>query len=127
MPQYSLISFNAASKAPQIIPFTIIDLNQLYQCYIPSLQNGGLFLPNVNARSFDLNSKFNILLTLPKETIKHTISGTLVWISPPQQSHSYPKGIAVHFDQSDQNKKIKAEIEKTLLSHNNKGEKSFTF
>lgn len=92
--------------------FDIKDRNQLYAFYMPFLQNGGLFIPGNQHQA--PGSKAMILLTLPNDPVKKTITGKVCWITPPAAQMGVAAGLGIQFDDNDASKQVCAQIEKML-------------
>jgi type IV pilus assembly protein PilZ len=94
--------------------------DMLYSCYMPNLINAGLF---VQAASFGPNgasslpppgSRIMMLLTLPDDPQRNTVTGKVCWMSFVQTSLGAQAGVGVHFDENDANKLVRDKIEKML-------------
>lgn len=95
-------------------PF-IIDIKDkatLYNYYMPFLKNAGLFIPT--PQEFSPQSKALVLLTLPDEKTKRTVSGKICWITPKAAQIGQQQGVGIHFDDSEQNRLLRSDIEKML-------------
>ena len=102
-----------ATAKPVTIPnFQIKDKQQLYLLYMPYLKTGGLFIPSPNILA--PGTKMLILLSLPDDVIKKTVSGKVVWVTPPNAQMGLAQGVGIVFDDNEQNKALKIQIENLL-------------
>ena len=94
---------------------------------MPKLKNGGLFLVSPQMIP-NIGSKVNLLLTLPEETSKNTVTGVVVWVSHQQTAMGGQAGFGIHFDDNASNKALKDKIEKQLAGILGKSEqRTMTF
>lgn len=105
---------DVAPMRPMVVNFNN-SLDLLASCYMRSMRHGGLFLPTPN-RSQDMHpgAQVTLLLTLPGETTRRTLTGVIGWITPQHAASRSPEGIGVSFDDNPANQKLKAEIETML-------------
>lgn len=92
--------------------FEIKEKSQLYSFYMPFLKNGGLFVPHKNHMA--PNAKISLILTLPSDPVKKTVMGKVCWITPPEALMGVIQGVGVHFDDNEQNRLLKIQIENLL-------------
>ena len=100
------------SLAPKPIMFDIKDKSQLYSFYMPFAKTGGIFIPSAN--HVPPGSKVLILLTLPEDKTKKTVSGKVAWITPPNAHMGIAQGVGIVFDDNDANRALKIQIENSL-------------
>ncbi len=100
------------TATPRPIMFDIKDKSQLYSFYMPFLQNGGLFIPSQQYQA--PGSKAMILLTLPGDPIKKTITGKVCWVTPQGAQMGVAAGLGIQFDDNDASRLVCAQIEKSL-------------
>lgn len=99
-----------ASARPMM--FDIKDKNQLYSFYMPFLKNGGLFMPT--KVHISPGTKLSILLSLPDDKMKKTVTGKVSWITPADALMGLAQGVGVHFEDNEQNRLLKTQIENAL-------------
>ena len=108
---------------------TLKSKDQLYSYYMPQLKNGGIFLPSSpGAPTPNQGSKINLLLSLPDETAKNTVTGTVVWVNWQPTAMGAQAGCGIHFDDTPSNKVLRDKIEKQLAGILGKSEqRTMTF
>lgn len=89
---------------------TIKDINELYQCYMPFVTNGGLFI--ATNRKFLLEDEVFVVLELLDEPEKFPLTGRVVWITPAGVVTNRKPGIGIQF--SEENAQLVAKIETQL-------------
>ncbi|PJX15500.1 pilus assembly protein PilZ [Halomonas sp. 141] len=109
----------AAQKA---LSLTIPDVPTLLAAYMPFLDRGGIFVPTPSL--YRLGQPVVLLLTLPGETERLSVSGQVIWISPEGVSGRRMPGIGVHFSQQDY--PVRDRIETLLAGQLDKAPPSFT-
>ena len=93
-----------------ILNVTIKDLNELYECYMPFVTHGGLFIPT--SRQFLLEDEVFVVLELLDEAEKFPLTGKVVWITPPGVVANRKQGIGIQL--SAENADLVAKIETHL-------------
>src|SRR5690606_4700958 len=63
-----------------ILNVTISDTAELYECYMPFVNHGGLFIPT--KRQYQLGDEVFVVLELLDEADKYPLTGKVVWITP---------------------------------------------
>lgn len=81
------------------LALTVPDTSTLFSAYMPFLERGGLFVPTKTP--YALGDQVTLLLTLPGECERLTVSGDVVWVSPDEISSQRVAGIGVHFSFKD--------------------------
>lgn len=99
-------------STPKPVIYEIKDKAQLYSFYMPFLNNGGLFIPTPTP--LPPESRVLILLTLPDDKQRKTISGKVCWLTPPNAHMGISQGMGVHFDDSEQCRLVRSQIENML-------------
>ncbi|PWV59548.1 PilZ domain-containing protein [Plasticicumulans acidivorans] len=85
-----------ASAARQgVMSVALRDRNQIYQCYMPFLKSGGLFVPT--DKSFQLGDEVFLLLTLMDDPTRYPVTGKVVWLTPKTAISGRPAGIGLQF------------------------------
>ncbi|MCA8865084.1 PilZ domain-containing protein [Vreelandella sp. F11] len=104
------------------LSLTIPDVPTLLSAYMPFLERGGMFVPTQTP--YALGQQVFLLLTLPGESERLSISGQVVWVSPEGVSGRRMPGIGLHFSQ--QNYSVRDRIEALLAGQLDKAAPSFT-
>lgn len=97
-------------RAGGIINHAIKDIQTLYNCYMPFVLGGGLFVPST--RQFPLGEEVFVVVTLPESSDRIPLTGKVVWVNHRSQGQR-PAGFAVQMA-GDEGKRLRAEIEKLL-------------
>jgi len=100
-----------ATAKENILFLTITDINDLYAAYMPFVINGGLFI-STNLL-YEMNQEVSIVLTLMNDIEALTISGKVIWTTPPRSDSYRPCGIGIQFNKKD-NVNIRNKIETYL-------------
>ncbi len=98
------------------INVSIPDKKELLRSYMPFVKSAGIFIPIQNEHEYEIGQKVFIILTLPEEKSKKTISGKVVWLN----KFGKLKGIGVSFGEGNNAKLIKDTIETIILDIPNK-------
>ncbi|MEA2118417.1 PilZ domain-containing protein [Halovibrio sp. HP20-50] len=109
----------AAQKA---LSLTVPDVPTLLSAYMPFLDRGGIFVPTQTP--YALGQQVFLLLTLPGESERLSLSGYVVWVSPAGVSGRRMPGIGLHFSQEDY--PVRDRIETLLAGQLDKAAPSFT-
>ena len=97
---------------PSVLSLNINSKSALYAAFMPTLRNGGIFIPTT--RVYNLGDEVFMLLSLMDDPIKLPIAGTVVWITPPGAQNSKAQGIGVHFKNDESGIEAKRKIEGML-------------
>ncbi len=93
-----------------ILSCSIDDKQELYRCYMPFLQGGGLFIPS--RKRFRLGDEVLVLLTLMDEE-RMAIPGRVAWLSA--QSGAQPNaGVGVQFLDTTEGEQAQSRIASEL-------------
>lgn len=98
-----------------ILNLNIKDQQTLYSCYMPFIQNGGLFIQT--RRNYMLGDEVFVLLDLIDEGEKIPVTGKVVWLTP--KGHGSRKegvGIQLNPNHSDVVNKIETYLAGMLTS-----------
>lgn len=101
----------ASRPRNKVISIEIKDKQALYMAYMPFLKNGGLFLPT--KKEYNLGDEIFLLVKILDELEAVSISGSVVWITPPRALGNRPAGVGMHFT-GDNAKKTSNLIESKL-------------
>lgn len=108
-------------NAHKALALTVPDIATLLSAYMPFLDRGGIFVPTKTP--YALGDQVTLLLTLPDESARVTVSGGVVWVSPSEAGAQCTPGIGVHFRSQDS--ALRERIE-TLLAEASPTGPSFT-
>lgn len=127
MAKITLLPENETQPAGNTRPLMINIKNkeQLYSLYMPYLKNAGIFVPGTLFAPPGSpqgtvpplpppGSRIMMILTLPEETHRNTVSGKVAWVTYAQTSLGAVPGVGVHFDDATANKQLRDKIEKLL-------------
>ncbi|MDX1625406.1 MAG: PilZ domain-containing protein [Wenzhouxiangellaceae bacterium] len=95
-----------------ILSCSIDDKHELYRCYMPFLNNGGLFIPT--RKKFRLGDEVLVLLTLMGEE-RMAIPGRVAWLAP--QASTKPSsntGVGVQFQDTAEGEQAQSRIASEL-------------
>lgn len=95
-----------------ILSCEIKDVTELHKCYMPFIENGGIFVKTKN--SYNLGDDVFLLLSIIDEE-KSPITGRVVWITPEGASGLKRPGIGIQFSGNADMEKVRTKIE-TLLA-----------
>jgi type IV pilus assembly protein PilZ len=79
----------------KVISIAIKDKQALYMAYMPFVKNGGLFVPT--RKDYNLGDEMFLLVKIIDEIEPVSISGKVVWITPPGALGNRPEGVGVQF------------------------------
>ncbi|TVP50927.1 MAG: pilus assembly protein PilZ [Halomonas sp.] len=108
--------------AQKALSLTVPDVPTLLSAYMPFLERGGIFIPT--STPYALGQQLFLLLTLPGESERLTITGQVVWVSPEGVSGQRMPGVGLHFSQQDY--PVRDRIETLLAGQLDKAAISFT-
>ncbi len=77
------------------IPLEFRNVHELYKCYMPFLQNGGLFFET--NRLFEMGHSLALSVLLPNSLEPIVVTGKVAWITPTSAHSSAPQGVGVSF------------------------------
>lgn len=97
---------------PGVLSLTIRERSALYAAYMPFVKGGGLFIPT--NRTYQMGDQVFMLLSLMDEPGKLSLSGKVVWITPPGAQGNRQQGIGVQFEDSDSGQAARNKIESIL-------------
>lgn len=111
-------------QQPSLLTLKIPDKHALYQSYMQFIKNGGLFIPT--NRDYRIGDPVIILLLLPEDPERHSVSGRVVWITPKDAQGRRRQGIGVQFG-SENGGVVQKKIETLLVSQLNSESTSATY
>ena len=85
----------------------IKDRMTLYECYMPFIRHGGLFVPS--EQNLALGERVRISLHLMNEPEPLRTSGTVIWITPPGAQGNRTAGVGIGFDAGGESLRRKIE------------------
>lgn len=97
---------------PGVLSLTIRERSALYAAYMPYVKGGGLFIPT--NRTYQMGDQVFMLLSLMNDPGKLSLSGKVVWITPPGAQGNRQQGIGVQFEDSDSGRAARNKIESLL-------------
>ncbi|PPC79391.1 pilus assembly protein PilZ [Pokkaliibacter plantistimulans] len=83
-----------------ILNCTFDSKTMLYQCYMPFIERGGLFIPT--QRTYQLGDEVFAVLTIMNEPEKVPVSGKVIWITPPGGQNNRPAGVGIQVNPQDE-------------------------
>jgi type IV pilus assembly protein PilZ len=108
---------NGAEKAPtnhrggiNMLSISIRDPEVLHACWMPFLENGGLFIPGESCH--EMGDEVFLLCSLMDEPERIPVTGSVVWVTPANAENKKAQGIGVQFRDSDNT--VRPVIEKIL-------------
>ncbi|MWJ26779.1 PilZ domain-containing protein [Halomonas sediminis] len=104
------------------LSLTIKDVPTLLLAYMPFLDRGGMFIPT--RERYSLGQEVFLLLLLPGESERLSVSGHVIWVSPEGISGRRVPGIGVHFSQQDYT--VRDRIETLLAGQLDKSAPTYT-
>ena len=78
-----------------ILNLSLKDANELYACYMPFVENSGLFIPS--RKQFAIGDEVFVLLELMEEPDKLPLTGKVVWVTPKGTSGNRKQGVGIQF------------------------------
>lgn len=97
---------------PSVLSLNINSKSALYAAYMPSLKNGGIFIPTT--RGYNIGDEVFMLLSLMEDPAKLPIAGQVVWMTPAGAQGGRAQGIGVHFNADESGVEAKRKIEGLL-------------
>lgn len=82
-----------------ILNLTLKEVNELYECYMPFVAGGGLFIPT--RKQYMLGDEVFVLLELMEEPDKIPLTGKIVWVTPKGVSGNRRSGVGIQFSESN--------------------------
>jgi type IV pilus assembly protein PilZ len=89
------LAVNGGGIRSGILNLSLKDVEELYKCYMPFLNRGGLFIPT--RKQFTLGDDVFVLLELVGEPDKIPLTGKIVWITPAGGSNYRRQGVGIEF------------------------------
>ncbi|WP_447553133.1 PilZ domain-containing protein [Vreelandella sp. EE22] len=108
--------------AQKALSLTVPDIPTLLSAYMPYLERGGMFVPVDTF--YALGQVVHLLITLPGESERLSVTAEVVWVSPAGISGRRMPGIGVHFSQEDY--PVRDRIETLLAGQLDSAPPSFT-
>ncbi len=100
-----------SSRGKKMMVAEFDNLEELYRCYMPFVNNGGLFVKT--DEDYVPGDRLVLMVKLPNLKQKFPTSGKVVWVTP-KSSVSRVPGVGVQFSAED-NGRLRLNIE-TLLA-----------
>ncbi|MGO2390858.1 MAG: PilZ domain-containing protein [Halomonas sp.] len=108
--------------AQKALSLNVPDVATLLSAYMPFLNRGGIFIPTLTP--YTMGQQVFLLLTLPGESQRRSVTGQVAWVSPEGVSGQRIAGIGVHF--SPQASSVRERIETLLAGQLDSVAPSFT-
>ena len=108
----TLLSVPQAISRPAVIQLVFREKGALYAAYIPSLREGGVFVPT--SRDYRLGEDIYLLLTLPDDPQRYPVAGKVVWLTPANASGGRTPGVGVCFPADEKSRVLRMRIEQVL-------------
>ena len=105
-----------------IIAVEIQSTQQLYSCYMPFLEGGGLFLPT--KKTYKMGTNLLVRLKLLKENTMLPVAGRVAWIALSNVQGGQKQGVGIRFTDTDGS--MRQKMEDMLMSYKEKGVATFT-
>ena len=94
----------------------------LYQCFMPFIKQGGLFIHTT--QSYKMDAEIKLEVSLPDALESSTVTGRICWVTPVGSQSGTAPGIGVCFIEDPDN--IRNQIEKTLGARLNSDDVTLT-
>ena len=78
-----------------ILNLSLKDSDELYDCYMPFVENGGLFIPS--RKQFSIGDEVFVLLELMDEADKLPLTGKVIWVTPKGTAGNRKQGVGIQF------------------------------
>ena len=108
----TLLSVPQAISRPAVVQLVFREKGALYAAYIPSLREGGVFVPT--SRDYRLGEDIYLLLTLPDDPQRYPVAGKVAWLTPANASGGRTQGVGVCFPADEKSRVLRMRIEQTL-------------
>lgn len=108
----TLLSVPQAISRPAVIQLVFREKGALYAAYIPSLREGGVFVPT--SRDYRLGEDIYLLLTLPDDPQRYPVAGKVAWLTPANASGGRTQGVGVSFPPDEKTRVMRLRIEQAL-------------
>jgi type IV pilus assembly protein PilZ len=103
---------SSTAARPSVIQLAIKQKSALYAAYIPMFREGGIFIPTT--RSYQLGDDVYVLLSLPDDSQRYPVAGTVAWITPDKAAGSRAQGVGILFPKDEKSRALKQKIEEIL-------------
>ncbi len=90
---------SSPAARPGMLSLSIKDKSSLYAAYMPSVQNGGLFIPT--NKVYNLGDEVFMLLTLMNDGERIPVAGKIIWMTPKGAQGNRAHGVGVQFSPQD--------------------------
>jgi type IV pilus assembly protein PilZ len=101
-----------AASRPGVLSLNIREKAALYAAYMPTLKNGGIFIPT--NKPYRFGDEVFMLLSLLDDPNKFPVAGRVVWITPAGTQGNKAQGIGVHFNSDESGVAARTKIENLL-------------
>jgi type IV pilus assembly protein PilZ len=76
--------------------------------YVPLLKNGGIFVPT--SHPYQLGDHLYLMLTLPYDTERYSLSCTVIWVNPVGVSGGAAPGVGLHLSEEPEAQAVHQKI-----------------
>ena len=108
----TLLSVPQAISRPAVVQLVFREKGALYAAYIPSLREGGVFVPT--SRDYRLGEDIYLLLTLPDDPQRYPVAGKVAWLTPANAWGGRTQGVGVCFPADEKSRALRMRIEQAL-------------
>lgn len=98
-------------QRPSVIQLAIRERAALFVAYMPTIADGGIFIPTT--RDYQMGEDVYVLITLPDDPERYPVAAKVVWITPPRSANRTP-GVGIQFPPDESSKRLRERIEDIL-------------
>ena len=106
----------------QKLQLDFVSEKELYQCYMPFLQQGGLFFRA--KQQYSIGTEILLEVLLPDSLEYTEIKGQVAWLTPANAQNGTPPGIGICFIKDPE--QVRNQIEKSIGRFLNSSEPTFS-
>jgi type IV pilus assembly protein PilZ len=96
---------------PSVVSLVIKERASLFASYMPFIEGGGVFVPS--QKDYNMGDTVFVILQLMDSPRKFSISGKVIWISPPGIPQK-TQGVGIQLPADEAGRELKGYIEKSL-------------
>ncbi len=111
-PGWSDSVLSSSSLRPSVMQLNLKDRNHLFDVYISSFADGGIFMRT--SREYALGDELYVLLTLPEDPQRYAIAGIVAWLTPTNAQSGRSQGVGIRFPADQRGVDVKRKIELLL-------------
>ncbi|WP_223789000.1 PilZ domain-containing protein [Marinicella meishanensis] len=117
------MAFAGGMAKKGILSLNIQGAAELHQCYMPFINNGGLFVKTT--KEYKIGDDVFMILTLDQDE-RMPITGKVVWITPKGSQGGRSQGIGVQFNDDADMEVVKTKINTILAPYSGEDIPSLT-